>query len=76
MPSAAPVKPPEMLTNPFLDGLSVGENRGRNALRIDGTTSRIPKSFLSGVTIPNVQSGLVNATRPSSGGSVDTGSYQ
>jgi hypothetical protein len=49
-------KPVQYLRNPFLDGLALGANSGRNALRVElGSTGSPPTPYQPppGVVIPN-----------------------
>ena len=44
-PKKVEEKPVQYLRNPFLDGLSVGAEPGRNSLRIDLGSNRTPRPF-------------------------------
>lgn len=63
-------KPVQYLRNPYLDGLAIGANSGRNSLRIDRGGASGPPLAL---TPPGTDGGLAVPTVPARGGFLQPG---
>lgn len=67
-------KPPVYMSNPYLDGLGIGTNTGRNSLRIDMGSSVPTASSVSSYTpSPSVAGSYGNLTIGNYGGGAGVG---